>query len=863
MLSLLLIFFVNLVCAQTFTIGSLRYDVLSDGSVSVYSDFGLSGAVTIPASVTHEGKTYTVTYVRRILGTTITSVSLPETITRIGSLAFWNCSSLERLDIPQNVESIGGGILSGDCNKVMEITVANENNHFKVRDGMLISADGETMYAYAYGRAEQYLTIPSTVKNLESSLFEGNIYLKNVDISPNVTKLPSRLFQDCAALEKVNIHDQIKEFGTFVFSGCESLKQVCFPVGLKKIYPSNFEGCRAIESISVRQAVPLAIEPDYFPDEVYENAILYIPKGRKASFDSEPGWGRFRNITEIPMEGVEISDSPYDNILPNQMIFGYYRTNDLRKSSGYGGPRAGTYRCCTSYTDVQMAPFAGNKITNIRFGLINTDIQNVKVWVGTTRDKEDLAVQEVNTLKVGWNEVVLATPVQLTGDGISIGISYQQSSSNYPISWNNLGSEPGSCYLYAPYGDDGENRWASINSSASIQAIIEGSNLPQYDLHAQNFFLWEKYSKAGKTMKGFYNMRNWGKRDIRDFDLTFYIDGKELNTQTVNMLNYYFFVDLDEHLKSGKHDFKLMVTAINGERPLFNADDSLNMTINVYHDSMERQKVLLDFFTAQWCPNSLSRVQEIEKLMSERSDIALVSSHNVDDMSCKAGENYLAVFTNALPYICYNRYALGNTTDFVALGPNDAKALPSFADVNIASTYSPDTRTLNIKVTGTKNEDFDAVEEYTNLTVLLTEDNIVLPQQNGNEVIEDYFHQGVLRTNVSKTWGDPVVWNGNCYEMDYTVVLDENWNHENINIVAFLAKPFNGYNYDEIDVLNCNSQKISNDLSGIKQLAKDNNETSSIPMKFYDMQGRSMSSLFHGLGVIRKDNGMVKKVIIK
>ena len=69
-----------------------------------------SGNVTIPESVTYNGRTYSVTSINEYAFygcSDLTSVIIPNSITSIGDYAFRNCSGLTSVTIPNSVISIG------------------------------------------------------------------------------------------------------------------------------------------------------------------------------------------------------------------------------------------------------------------------------------------------------------------------------------------------------------------------------------------------------------------------------------------------------------------------------------------------------------------------------------------------------------------------------------------------------------------------------------------------------------------------------------------------------------------------------------------------------------------------------------
>ena len=92
---------------------TLKYTVNADGttvSVAAQGVDAISGDVVIPETFEHDGKTYTVTSIGEHAFyecSTLTSIEIPEGVKTIGEGAFGHCSSLTSVTIPSGVTSIG------------------------------------------------------------------------------------------------------------------------------------------------------------------------------------------------------------------------------------------------------------------------------------------------------------------------------------------------------------------------------------------------------------------------------------------------------------------------------------------------------------------------------------------------------------------------------------------------------------------------------------------------------------------------------------------------------------------------------------------------------------------------------------
>ena len=120
--------------AYSFMVNGLCYNINSDGtSVTVtyesnYNGYlNLSGDISIPASVTYDGTTYSVTSIGNWAFqdcSRLTSVTIPYSVTSIGNYAFEDCIGLTSVDIPNSVTSIGNWAFSS-CSGLTSVTIPN------------------------------------------------------------------------------------------------------------------------------------------------------------------------------------------------------------------------------------------------------------------------------------------------------------------------------------------------------------------------------------------------------------------------------------------------------------------------------------------------------------------------------------------------------------------------------------------------------------------------------------------------------------------------------------------------------------------------------------------------------------------
>ena len=221
-LYLVLFFSVSIITswAHDFEVNGVYYDITSSTDLTVavtykgssYSSYSdeYSRAVTIPSTVTYNGKTYSVT--------------------SIGNYAFSRCSSLTSITIPESVTTIGDKAFSG---------TAWYNNQ---PDGVVYA--GKVLYKYKGTMpANTSIEIKEGTVSISPSAFSGCSSLTSITIPESVTSIGSSAFEYCSRLTSTTIPESVTSIGSYAFYNCSSLTSITIPESVTIIGGYAFLGC--------------------------------------------------------------------------------------------------------------------------------------------------------------------------------------------------------------------------------------------------------------------------------------------------------------------------------------------------------------------------------------------------------------------------------------------------------------------------------------------------------------------------------------------------------------------------------------------------------------------------------------------
>ena len=207
-----------------------------------------SGSVIIPSSVSYEGVEYSVT--------------------SIGNYAFWHCSSLSSINLPNSVTRIGSGAFS-NCTSLTSFI------------------------------------IPNSVTRIGSSAFSNCTSLTSFIIPNSVTRIENNTFTSCSSLTSVTIPNRVTSIGQFAFWLCSSLSSITIGSSVYKIELFAFASCpKLIDVYCLTENVP-STETAVFDNSSIDHATLHVPAESVNSYLAKYPWNDFKNIVALEEETPE------------------------------------------------------------------------------------------------------------------------------------------------------------------------------------------------------------------------------------------------------------------------------------------------------------------------------------------------------------------------------------------------------------------------------------------------------------------------------------------------------------------------------------------------------------------------------
>ena len=197
--------------AEEFTSGDYTY-TLSDAQATITkAASSLAGDITIPSFL--DGYPVATIGDKAFYDNDgLTSVVIPDSVTKMGNFVFQDCRGLTSVTIGDGLKAIGGNAFA-DCTSLRTVDMGQ------------------------------------TVGTIRSSAFDGCTSLSDIVWSPCVVTVDSYAFRNCSSLAQLSWGDRIVTVGKGAFMGCSALTSVTIPEKLTKLPKDTFAGCIGLESV--------------------------------------------------------------------------------------------------------------------------------------------------------------------------------------------------------------------------------------------------------------------------------------------------------------------------------------------------------------------------------------------------------------------------------------------------------------------------------------------------------------------------------------------------------------------------------------------------------------------------------------
>ena len=304
-----------------------------------------SQEVKIPSKITDSGKTYKVVDIDIWAFSGMTSlekVVVPENVETIGLEAFKNCSKLKSIELPATLKSIGSNAFQ-NCGQLTLITCAGDKPA-EISDSSLpsnkITINVPVNAKDAYQKAEYWkeYDIVASISSVSGDDDNNSDLVTYVNTSTGDEKTVA--ITDGTELSgEFEIPELVKYGDTYFtvtaiaaggFEGNEKLEAITIPNTVGYIGESAFKNCTGLKSVTVYWVTPLNISgtassrgtmtrsggSSIFEGVNMNTCILYVPAGSEDAYRTADVWKEFKNIRTIgttAINGVVVSDgAPFD-----------------------------------------------------------------------------------------------------------------------------------------------------------------------------------------------------------------------------------------------------------------------------------------------------------------------------------------------------------------------------------------------------------------------------------------------------------------------------------------------------------------------------------------------------------------------
>lgn len=257
-----------------YQITKIDMDILSDSLVEY---------VIVPNGITEVDASF-----RRC--DTLKEIQLPETVTKIGSQTFLNCGNLVAINVDENNENYlsEDGVLFNKDKTKLEYFPAGKGGTYTIPNTV---TEIQSLAFYQCGNLENiYFESGINLETIPGQAFAYCTKLTSIEIPASVTYLDYQAFNNCSNLVAVSFEEAslLEGFGNLVFSSCPLLETITIPASVRSLGNSCFG---TIKTIIIESTTP----PTFGVVSPFSSTIeaIYVPESAVDTYKTADGWSEF------------------------------------------------------------------------------------------------------------------------------------------------------------------------------------------------------------------------------------------------------------------------------------------------------------------------------------------------------------------------------------------------------------------------------------------------------------------------------------------------------------------------------------------------------------------------------------------
>ena len=229
--------------------------IIENGVLKLYQ--GNDANIVIPSDVTEIGSSA----FRN--NTSIKTVELNSNVEKISDCAFMGCTNLKNVTLNKDLKTISNSAFNG-CTSLKKITISNsvetigDYSFYKctsLSNDLVIPSSVTSIGNYAFAEDNKILSIDikgnSNGTTIGNYSFQNATGIKTLDLG-NVTSIGTNAFNNCASLSgKLTIPDSVKTLNSYAFSSCKNINEIEFSKNLEVIGHESFANCTSLKKLTI------------------------------------------------------------------------------------------------------------------------------------------------------------------------------------------------------------------------------------------------------------------------------------------------------------------------------------------------------------------------------------------------------------------------------------------------------------------------------------------------------------------------------------------------------------------------------------------------------------------------------------